>query len=124
MKKPELDDLLPIMPATVREEYIASGGAIVGMPPLVKHWLTTSTDWRVEKFVQDVKAYVAWMYRAALRRQKIMNDCAGELHANGNKVVRTRAVIDPVLKAFNKKCFTDQHAIEDTKRKEPRIFIR
>lgn len=123
MEKPDLDRLIPIMPKTVLEEYICTGAGIMGFPPLVSHWLTTSTHPEVERFVNDLKEYTVRSYRAALRRQRIMNDHAGEFYQNGNKLVRMRAVIDPVLKGYNPKCFQDPSAINDTKRKEPKLFI-
>lgn len=111
------------MPSTVLEEYIGTGAGIMGFSPLVEHWLTTSAHPEVERFVNDLKTYTVNTYRAALKRQQVINDHAGEYYKNGNKNVRMRGVIDPILKAYNQKCFEDPHAINDTERKEPRLFI-
>ena len=124
MRKPDLDELIPIMPSTVLQEYISAGAGIVGIPPLTKHWLETSSDIRVERWVENLKRYVAWAYRKALRRQQAMIPAAQELYGSQQRgLVRNRGVIDPVLKAFNKQCFSDPGRLKDTMTKEPKLFI-
>ncbi len=124
MQKPEINDLLPYMPSTVREEFIAHGGDIWGIKaPLVSDWLQKSTHPVVERWCENVRRYVCAIYRDALKRQEIMNGAAGEFYANGNPMVRTVGVHDQVLRAFNPQCFSDPAAIKDTQKQEPRLFI-
>lgn len=125
MEHLSVDNLIPIMPETVREEYMLAGDAsIFGFSPLVKHWLQTSQDPRVEKWRNDLREYTRRAYREAMRRQKKMNEAAPEFYeGTGKRPIRTKAVIDPVLMAFNRKCFKDPGAILDTQRKEPKLFI-
>jgi len=125
MIKPNVNDLIPYMPTAVLREFVAHGGDIWGIQaPSVKRWLQKSTHPFVEAWCDYVRRYVDWVYTAALKRQRIMNDAAPEFYGNGNSRVRTVGVHDPVLRAFNPKCFEDQEAINDTKKQEPKLFIK
>ncbi len=90
----------------------------------LKKWLETSTIPEVEKWRTDLKAYARAQYERGLRRQKIMNDAAGEFYGGENGLIRHRGVIDPVVMAHNRKCFDNPEAIRDTEKKEPKLFIK
>jgi hypothetical protein len=125
MIKPNVNDLIPYMPAAVFREFVLGGGEIMGIKaPAVEHWLSTSTQPFVEAWCDYVRRYVSWQYRLAERRQKIMNDSATEYYGKQNGHVRNKGVIDPVIMAHNRKCFDSPEAIRDTKQKEPKLFIK
>lgn len=125
MKEPNVNDLIEYMPRAVFEEFVAWGGSIWGIKrPLVKRWIATSTHPFVEAWCDYVRRYARWVYAAAEKRQGIMNGAAPEYFGKQNGLVRNRGVIDPVLMAFNRKCFKDPEAIQDTQQKEPKLFIK
>lgn len=120
-----VDNLMPLMPATVLEEYQLAGDAsIFGFSPLVKHWLKTCTHPRVEKWREDLKVQAAIAYARALKRQKYMSDIAPAIKGQGGPLGRNLGVFDQTFKAFNKDCFKGSDAIADTEKKEPKLFIK
>lgn len=126
----DVDNLIPLMPASVREEYIAHGDAAVfGFSPGVKHWLETSTHPRIERWRNDLKTFTALQLKRALERQQAMNAVAGEFYGDSRGIIRHRAVIDPVLKRHmeiinGRTVWHDPEAIADTERQAPKLFIK
>jgi hypothetical protein len=124
-----VDNLIDYMPQTVKEEFYLHGDAsIFGFSPGVKHWLKTSEHPRVERWRNDLRRHTVREAGAALQRQEKMSEYAREAYANAKKSIRTRAVLDPVLKAHmaslhGRYIWTNRAAIADTERHAPKLFF-
>jgi len=123
-----VDNLIDLMPESVREEYMLAGDAsIFGFSPFVKHWLKTSAHPRVEKWRDDMKRYTAVEYLKALAWQERATDLAHQMPGSNNGSIRRVMVpIHPAIKAKmereDRHAFKDPAALADTKMKHPKLF--
>ena len=127
--RPHADELIPFMPATVREEYFAHDPEVEGFTPTVKAWIMQSKIPFVEKWVERLRKWSADQLGIALREQGKMNDAARELYGNENGAIRHRAVIHPVIKRHmeiqhGRTIFHDPAALADTAKRAPKIFLQ
>lgn len=129
--RPHADELLPFMPKEVRDEYVMHDPEVEGFTPLVKHWITTSTNPFVEKWVERLKIWSALQYEAALKEQEKMSEIARQLYAKAKEGagIRQSAVLHPVVKRrmelhHGRTIWHDPDALTDTKKQAPKIFIQ
>lgn len=123
----DVDNLIPFMPQSVKEEYLQHGDAgIFGFSPGVKRWLETCTHPRVEKWRYDLKTYTAYQIKEALEVQQLMIDQANQL-PKSNGLIRPMTVpLHPTLKGWmethDRHAWKDPASLKDTKRRHPKLF--
>lgn len=129
MESLDVDDLMPLMPAEVLNEYKLHGDAAAfGFTPGVKNWLEHSTHPRIERWRHDLRRFTAQNVEYAIKEQERMAEVARAAYAGATGSIRCRAVIHPVIKGWMEtqhgpSIFKDRDALADTERLQPKLFF-
>jgi hypothetical protein len=128
MEQPHADDLIPLMPESVLEEYVATGGGLFGLSDGVKDWIKKSTNPTVEKWRDDLKLWAALQFEAALKWQEKAVDLAHQFPASDGSIREVTVPIHPLIKAWmetkDRNAWKDPDSLADTRRNHPKLFRR